>query len=300
MSIRVMNRVWDRSAQKGNALLLLIKLADNANDDGYAWPGTKYLMKHTRISSRETLHTNLLRLEVAGEIITESGGGNNGTNSYFVCCGMELPEVDARRKAMGLPTRDEIAERLERYTSRGISDEDTENDPENTSENGPEMDDFDDEKAEGGVRKSYTLENPEGVRNPYRGCTDFGQGCTDFRGGCTESVHKPSLTIKQPSVNQLKGAVQKKSKTESLEIPSYFVRMKENLFEQLGKYNRFIPYVEALQFDHQEGQTIYLTAGDPELVEARFGSTIRNLFAGLTGQVFEVVIYQVDMAEVAV
>ena len=43
MSIAWMNRVWQEAPLEGNLLMLLLKLADNANDQGYCFPGIAYL-----------------------------------------------------------------------------------------------------------------------------------------------------------------------------------------------------------------------------------------------------------------
>jgi len=55
MSIREMSRVWADSKQKGSALLLLLAIADNANDDGICWPSTKTLSHKTRMTERNVL-----------------------------------------------------------------------------------------------------------------------------------------------------------------------------------------------------------------------------------------------------
>ena len=39
MSIKRMNAVWNLSKQSGSALLVLLALADRADDDGFCWPG---------------------------------------------------------------------------------------------------------------------------------------------------------------------------------------------------------------------------------------------------------------------
>jgi hypothetical protein len=52
MSIRIMSWVWENSIQKGNELLLLLALADSANDQGVCWPSLETLAKKTRMSRR--------------------------------------------------------------------------------------------------------------------------------------------------------------------------------------------------------------------------------------------------------
>ena len=50
MSMRMMTQVWERSQHKGSELLLMLAIADNANDQGVAYPSKKTLAKKTRLS----------------------------------------------------------------------------------------------------------------------------------------------------------------------------------------------------------------------------------------------------------
>jgi hypothetical protein len=67
MSIAVMTSVWERSEARGSALLLLLAIADSANDEGVAWPSQTTLAKKIRMSRRsvQVLLNKLIRL---GEI----------------------------------------------------------------------------------------------------------------------------------------------------------------------------------------------------------------------------------------
>ena len=81
MSIRVMSQIWSASAQQGTLLLMLLALADFANDDGVAWPSVPALARKCRVSERQA--RRLLRdLEAAGEIVSEAGSGRKHTSSY--------------------------------------------------------------------------------------------------------------------------------------------------------------------------------------------------------------------------
>jgi hypothetical protein len=71
MSHRVQGIVWERSRAKGSELLVLLKIADFANDEGFdAFPTSRTLAKWARMSERGVRHI-LHRLERAGEIIIE-------------------------------------------------------------------------------------------------------------------------------------------------------------------------------------------------------------------------------------
>ena len=52
MSIRVMSHVWEHSQHKGGDLLLLLAIADHADDHGQAFPSIKLLAQKTRMTER--------------------------------------------------------------------------------------------------------------------------------------------------------------------------------------------------------------------------------------------------------
>jgi hypothetical protein len=55
MSISIMTLVWSESQHKGSELLLLLAIADNANDQGIAYPSLRTLAKKTRMSRRNVI-----------------------------------------------------------------------------------------------------------------------------------------------------------------------------------------------------------------------------------------------------
>lgn len=67
MSIKIMTHVWEHSPSTGSKRLVLLALADNANDDGYCWPSLETIASKCRLTRRYTI--NLLdQLEADGEI----------------------------------------------------------------------------------------------------------------------------------------------------------------------------------------------------------------------------------------
>jgi hypothetical protein len=83
MSIRMMTQVWDQSQHKGSELLLLLAIADNANDQGVAYPSVRTLAKKTRLHPHHV--KKLLRvLEASGELVTHIGTGPRGCNEYEI------------------------------------------------------------------------------------------------------------------------------------------------------------------------------------------------------------------------
>jgi uncharacterized phage protein (TIGR02220 family) len=84
MSVKVMARVWVHSQRKDGELLVMLALADFANDAGECWPSIPTLAKKARLTDRQTRRV-LNGLETAGEIRrSRSNGGRNRRNHYFI------------------------------------------------------------------------------------------------------------------------------------------------------------------------------------------------------------------------
>lgn len=108
MSIRAIQTVWDSSAQKGSALLLLLAIADYADDENCAWPAVSTLAQKIRMSERH-VQGLLAHLAVEGEIKIHANRGMRGCNLYQIvkqplrgeagCTGGVKP--DARRGEAG-------------------------------------------------------------------------------------------------------------------------------------------------------------------------------------------------------
>lgn len=82
MSVRVSTWVWHETGASGSDLLVLLALADSANDDGQCWPGVDVLVEKTRMS-RATVFRRLDALESAG-LIERLRRGKRQTNVYRV------------------------------------------------------------------------------------------------------------------------------------------------------------------------------------------------------------------------
>jgi hypothetical protein len=86
MAIEVQNRVWEHSRAKGTELLLLIKIADYANEQGLAFPSVTTLAKKIRMSERSTQYA-LAKLQELGELQVMRNAGPHGCNLYRVHIG---------------------------------------------------------------------------------------------------------------------------------------------------------------------------------------------------------------------
>src|ERR1700719_2286930 len=84
MSIRVMTSVWDDArTQAHSELLVLLALADWANDEGHCWPTISALAAKARLSER-AVQQILGRLTATGRIRRVQGGGRGRANQYQV------------------------------------------------------------------------------------------------------------------------------------------------------------------------------------------------------------------------
>lgn len=83
MSIKIMSLVWEKSKHHGSALLLMLALADHADDKGRCWPGMTSLGLKTRMGRRNVVRL-MERLEKSGEVIVEVRGGQSASNRYRI------------------------------------------------------------------------------------------------------------------------------------------------------------------------------------------------------------------------
>ena len=81
MSVRCIGRVFEESGRVGTELLMLLALADHANDDGTCYPSVDGLAEKCRVSAR---HANrlLAALRDSGEISITINAGPKGKNLY--------------------------------------------------------------------------------------------------------------------------------------------------------------------------------------------------------------------------
>ena len=83
MSIRVMTWVWQSSPEKGSALLLLLAIADFADDRGLAYPAVATLASKIRMSPRNT-RILLDKLTKNDALEVDRGAGPRGCNLFRV------------------------------------------------------------------------------------------------------------------------------------------------------------------------------------------------------------------------
>lgn len=74
MSNSIMSRVWEGSPAKGSKLIVLLALANWANDQGVCFPALDDLATKARLSRRQAQQL-LKELEEEGEIVTRGKSG---------------------------------------------------------------------------------------------------------------------------------------------------------------------------------------------------------------------------------
>lgn len=98
MSVKVTTWVWEHSASRGPARLVLLAIADNAHDDGaQAWPSITTLVRKTGLAER-TVQAAIKTLAKLGELDVEHNAGPRCVNLYRVL--MTTPAGDAPPQEM--------------------------------------------------------------------------------------------------------------------------------------------------------------------------------------------------------
>jgi hypothetical protein len=92
MSVHAINAVFSRSKSHGVARLVLLAIADRADETGRAYPGTTDICRRTNCSRRAVISARP-ELVALGELVVERGGGSSEagrlSNRYWV----NLPPV---------------------------------------------------------------------------------------------------------------------------------------------------------------------------------------------------------------
>ena len=105
MSIYPLMRVWEHSQQRGTALLVLLAMADRADELGVVWAGTHWLATRARVNRRQIIRT-VHYLEAQGELIVMRSRKPNGqtiVNHYIIATGASDELLaDGRKRAQEL------------------------------------------------------------------------------------------------------------------------------------------------------------------------------------------------------
>ena len=100
MSLRAIQAVWDRSDAGGSTRLLLLALADFADEDGYSWPSTATLAKRTGRTERQVRRLLGIAIE-AGELQADRRGGHTTSRYRLTPGGQYVGEGGHLRPPLG-------------------------------------------------------------------------------------------------------------------------------------------------------------------------------------------------------
>lgn len=89
-----MARVWEFSKNKGNDLLMLLAIADFADDDGRAYPSVSTLAEKCRMKPRNA-SAILSALRASGELDVRMNEGPRGANMYRIVLAAQPMQIRA-------------------------------------------------------------------------------------------------------------------------------------------------------------------------------------------------------------
>ncbi len=107
MSIRVMAQIWDFGPEDRSELLVLLALADFANDEGECWPSMVGVAQKSRMTERGAQKI-VRRLEEDGWLQIDTGGGRGGKNRYRILA--QNPELETPNSKQGIADKPRTAE----------------------------------------------------------------------------------------------------------------------------------------------------------------------------------------------
>jgi DNA-binding MarR family transcriptional regulator len=83
MSVKIMSLVWDATDISPTEKLMLLSLADHANDEGVCYPSAARLAKKTSLSER-SVRSCVKRLSDAGWLVVSRNSGPRGCNVFTI------------------------------------------------------------------------------------------------------------------------------------------------------------------------------------------------------------------------
>lgn len=98
MSVKILSQVWEHAAVEGRTLLVLLAIADWANDNGVAYPGMEAIAKKARCGVR-TAQRAIEELQAAGLLSVQRNAGRYGTNLYIVTPSGGVPKLHPAKTA---------------------------------------------------------------------------------------------------------------------------------------------------------------------------------------------------------
>lgn len=120
MSIALMSQVWEQPDLEGSELLMMLALADHANDEGVCWPSVSRLATRARLSERQAQRV-LHKLADKGYIrVVVRGDGRGRTTLYILTLkGDTVSPIEPEKDDILSPIPEKrVTSRAKRVTSR--------------------------------------------------------------------------------------------------------------------------------------------------------------------------------------
>lgn len=83
MSVKIMSAVFENEALGPTERLIMLALADHADDEGRCYPSIARLCRRTGLTER-AVQSNIRKLQDAGYVAVQLGAGRSGSNLYLV------------------------------------------------------------------------------------------------------------------------------------------------------------------------------------------------------------------------
>ena len=111
MSVYVSTAVWQHSQASGNTLLVLVALADQANDDGECWPKIEQIAKRCKLD-RSTVLRQLKKLrDEHGELTWEDRHAAGRSSLYRITVSERAPRSSSQSATSPVANRDDPGRR---------------------------------------------------------------------------------------------------------------------------------------------------------------------------------------------
>lgn len=121
MSNLCLSAVLQRSQSKGVARLVLVVIADAANDAGEAWPGSEFIAKKANIE-RQNVPRAIRELVKLGELAVTTRGGPRYANFYRISSAL-LSRSSQEESVSSVPSPAlSVSEKLSQDEAQSLSD----------------------------------------------------------------------------------------------------------------------------------------------------------------------------------
>ena len=97
MSLRFLNRAWETRCDSPAEKLVLLALADHADENGFCYPGQEYLTKRTGLCERQ-IRAMIKLSEIRRRLYVDHRRGRKRTNNYVVL--LEPTEQEKKQAAV--------------------------------------------------------------------------------------------------------------------------------------------------------------------------------------------------------